>query len=71
VKVYEGLVDGGKVATVSLTVDRQTWIAGMSDSQSDAHIGSFASLDEAKSAVSERLPRGSKPIQWVRRGIDG
>lgn len=71
VEVYEGLVDGRKIATVSLTADRQTWIAGWSESQSDAYIGSFASLDEAKYAVCGRLPPYSKPVHWVGRKVNG
>ncbi len=69
VEVHEALVDGRTIATVSLTVDRQTWIAGMTESQSNAHIGNFASLDEAKYAVNERLESNSKAIQWVRGRI--
>lgn len=69
VEVYEALVDGRKIGTVSLTVDRQTWIAGMDESPSDAHIGSYPSLDEAKSAVSERSAVPFDTIHWVRRNI--
>ncbi len=69
VEVYEGFLDGSKVATVSLTVDRQTWIAGIDESESTDHIGSFTSLDEAKYAVTERLRPASEPVQWVRRKI--
>ncbi len=69
VEVYEGLMDGCKIATVSLTVDRQTWIAGINESESTEHIGSFTSLDEAKYAVTERLRPASEPIQWIRRKI--
>jgi hypothetical protein len=69
VEVYEAMVDGLKIGTVSLTVDRLTWIAGMDESQSNAHIGSYPSFDEAKSAVTERFPARLGAIQWVRRKI--
>lgn len=69
VEVYEGIVDGRPVATVSLTLDAQTWIAGMIESDSNSHIGSFSSLDEAKNAVTERLTPTEGPISWVRKGI--
>ena len=50
-------------------MDRLTWIAGMDESQSNAHIGSYPSFDEAKSAVTERFPARLGAIQWVRRKI--
>jgi hypothetical protein len=71
IEAYEGLLGGRAVATVSLTVDRQTWIAGIEEVGGNVHVGSFPSIDEAKSAVTERLGVSSKPILWIRRELPG
>jgi hypothetical protein len=64
--VYYALAGGRRVATVSLTIDGQTWIAGLDESLSDAHVGSFATLDEAKSVVGGRLHLDPPVLTWVR-----
>jgi len=70
IELHEGFVGGRKIATVSLK-DRQTWIAGMNESQSNTHVGSFPSLDEAKYAVSGRLPPPMKPPMGARQSSGG
>jgi len=70
-EAYEGFRNGCRVATVSLTLDRQTWIAGVEDQDEEAHIGSFPSLDEAQSAVGRRLSAESAAVTWIRRAIPG
>ncbi len=69
IEVYEGVLGRRTVGTVSLTIDRQTWIAGVHEEGGEVYVGSFPSSDEAKSAVSQRVGDQSKPLSWVRRDL--
>lgn len=63
-RVLEALRGGTKIGEVALTHDRMTWIAGIVENDAIVHIGSFATLEEAKTSLERRWPDGKSAVAW-------
>jgi hypothetical protein len=63
-KVFEALSGSKKIGEVALSRDGMTWVAGILENNAIVHIGSFATLEEAKTSLEERLPAGKKAVAW-------
>jgi hypothetical protein len=62
-KAFEAVSGDTKIGEVALTRDGITWIAGILENTAVVHIGSFATLEEAKASLEKRWPE-RKAITW-------
>ncbi len=63
-RVIEALAGNSKIGEVSLTDDGITWVAGILENGEIVHIGSFATLDEAKASLINRGQAAGSTITW-------
>jgi hypothetical protein len=67
-RVIEALAGNLKIGEVSSTDDRIRWVAGALENGEIVHIGSFATLDEAKASLEHRGLGERTKITWRETG---